>query len=132
MRFCKYALAMNPSSGQVLYTLARCYEAQGHLAAASRTAGRAVEHGFTLAYELLAELELRRDDEKGGGGIKGSKDRIVRAVQLSDRVRDDDRTAYWGVSRSAADVAGDVASAQWKKAKSTTGRVRELVGERRA
>lgn len=132
VRFAKLAAQADPSrSGRALVTLARGYEAQGRYAVASHAAGLALQQGCTLAYEVLADLEPRREDEDGSGRLKSSRDRIARAVRLRDRVEDEDRRSYWGVSVSGGTLARDVASAQWDKTKSTTQRLRRTVGESR-
>ncbi|MGQ0573206.1 MAG: tetratricopeptide repeat protein [Pseudonocardia sp.] len=110
-------LAVAASTGadraRALVILARTYLVLGRDTSAGNVARKAVDAGCSLGWQVLAEL-LYRD-----GAIAGDEGtpRHRHYVELRARVTDDDRRAYHGAHRSAAEVRRSVIDAQRRRAR---------------
>ena len=111
-------LASAAESGEraeVLITGARALKALRRRDEAARLAQGAVDHGSTLGYELLAQLLLiDRAHVKQAPAVH-----VVDVLELRREVRAEDRARYFGATRSTAEVALAVKSAQWQKLSNT-------------
>jgi hypothetical protein len=95
----------------VLVTAARSFHRLGRRDDASLVAGRAVEQGSTLGYEVLAQL-LLADRSRLTRDPTGC---VAGWMELRRKVRVEDRATYFGATRTPAEIALAVKSAQWQK-----------------
>jgi hypothetical protein len=111
----------------VLVTAARGFRTLGRREDAAQVAERAVHHGSTLGYEVLAQL-LVTDGSRFGRNPTGH---ATRWMELRRKVRPEDRARYFGATRTAAEVARAVKSAQRHKVGATFSDAVDLAGRTR-
>jgi hypothetical protein len=105
------AAAESGERADVFVTAARAFAKLGRRADAARMAERAIEHGSSLGYELLAYQHVTdrtRLAREPGARVAGWRD-LRRQVRLEDRER------HFGAARTPAQVAKAVKSAQMEK-----------------
>jgi len=102
---------------ELLVTAARALQQLKRREDAEHAARRAVEHGSTLGYVVLARL--RATDPSGL--TNAPRARLDAWVELRRKVRLDDRIRYSGAARSPGEVARATRAAQWRKVAVTVG-----------
>lgn len=106
-----------PPDASALTTLSRASLALGRNEEARGHASAAIGLGCSIGYEVLADLVF-----DGPSSERSAGERVTAFVSLMERVTDEDRSAYYGINRSASTVIRTFNAEQWSKTKETASR----------
>jgi hypothetical protein len=128
LRLTRLATAMSPTpSGDVLVTAARAFHRLRRPTDAARMAERAIEHGSTIGYDVLAQLRLADRAQL----VRRLADGVGDWRALRSQVRSEDRVRYFGATRTPRQTTVALTSAQWTKASATVSDAVALAGRTR-